>query len=179
MGLGIGNTTALGQVQELQEAAAVQQLILERVVGQVVELLQHQDLHHQQGWIRRATAFGARWPRCGGINGGGQRLEVHMLGQTNQRISDLGTAVFAFVFCKQADPGLHHAGTHLAGSMSEFYRTGAPLPEVSRGALKCQQGPLLHVRHRKCREEGSELLSSTIVLINQSRELNCTFCRLL
>jgi hypothetical protein len=51
-----------------------------------------------------------------------------MLGQTNQRIADLGTAVFAFVFCKQADPGLHHAGTHLAGSMT------AAMDEASKGA---------------------------------------------
>jgi len=57
--LGVGDIAALGQLQKLQETAPVEQLVLERVVGQVVKLLEHQDLDHQHSRIRRTTAFGA------------------------------------------------------------------------------------------------------------------------
>ena len=39
--LGVGDTAALGQLQKLQGTAPVEQLVLERVVGQVVKLLEH------------------------------------------------------------------------------------------------------------------------------------------
>ena len=66
--LGIGNTAALGQIQKLQEASAVKQLVFQRVIGQVVELLEYQYLDHQHRWIRRASALGARRPWRSGIN---------------------------------------------------------------------------------------------------------------
>lgn len=43
---GVGDATALGHIQETREAAAVQQLVFQRVIGKVVELLQHQNLEH-------------------------------------------------------------------------------------------------------------------------------------
>lgn len=83
------NATAVGQIQEAQEAAAVQQLILQRVIGQVVELLQYQDLDHQDRRIRRSATFGARWTRGGCIDPCGQRVKIHVLGQADQRIAYL------------------------------------------------------------------------------------------
>jgi hypothetical protein len=66
--LGIGDRAALGKTEKLQKAAAVKQLILACVVGQIVELLQDQDLGHQDGWIRRPASLGARRARQGGID---------------------------------------------------------------------------------------------------------------
>jgi hypothetical protein len=39
--------------------------------------------------------------------------EIYMFGKTDQRIADLGTTVFAFMFGKQADSGLPHRGYSL------------------------------------------------------------------
>jgi hypothetical protein len=36
-----------------------------------------------------------------------------MLGQADQRVADFRTAILAFMFGKQADPGLHHRGYSL------------------------------------------------------------------
>ena len=58
--LGVGDAAAFDQIEELQEATPVEQLIFQRVIGQVVELLEHQDLDHQHGRIWWATAFGTR-----------------------------------------------------------------------------------------------------------------------
>ena len=46
-----------------QDLPVVQQLIFQRVIGQVVELLKHQDLDHQHRRIRRTATLGARRPR--------------------------------------------------------------------------------------------------------------------
>jgi len=108
--LGIGDAAAFGQIQKLQETTAVQQLVFQRVVSQVVELLEHQNFDHQHGRIWRTAALGARWPRRGGVDAAGQRFEVHMLGQADQRITDLGAPILALMFGKQADPRLHHRG---------------------------------------------------------------------
>jgi hypothetical protein len=58
--LRIGNRAAVGQSEKLQEATTVQQLVFKRVVGQVVELLQHQNLDHQNRRVRWSATFGAR-----------------------------------------------------------------------------------------------------------------------
>src|SRR5471030_450526 len=71
----------------------------------------HQYLDHQHRRIWRTAAFGARRPWSGAVDAGGQRLEVHVFGQADQRVANLGTPIFAFMFGKQADPGLHHCGT--------------------------------------------------------------------
>ena len=46
--LGIGDRAALGEAEKLQETATVQQLIRERVVSQIVELLQNQGVLRNQ-----------------------------------------------------------------------------------------------------------------------------------
>ena len=61
--LSVGDAAALGQIKKLQKAAPIEQLIFQYLVGQVVELLKYQNFYHQQGRIRRTTAFGTRWPR--------------------------------------------------------------------------------------------------------------------
>ena len=49
---GVGNRTVFGKTEKLHEAATVQQLIFERVVSQIIELSQDQNLGHQDCWIR-------------------------------------------------------------------------------------------------------------------------------
>ena len=56
--LGVRDAAALGQVEEAEEVAAVQQLILQRVVGQIVQLLQPMDSGHQNRRVRWTTSFG-------------------------------------------------------------------------------------------------------------------------
>lgn len=58
--LGVRDANAFSQVQETQEAAAAQQLILRRVIGQIVQLLQYQDLDYQDRRVRRTAALGTR-----------------------------------------------------------------------------------------------------------------------
>jgi hypothetical protein len=120
--LGIGDRAALGQAEKLQEAAAVQQLILECVVGQVVELLQDQYLGHQNRGIRRPSALGTRWARQGGIDFVGKRRKVDMLAQADEWIAQLRTSVATFFFGKQARLGHHHWAGSSFRSVSEFYR---------------------------------------------------------
>jgi hypothetical protein len=47
--LGVGDGAAFSEAEKLKEAALIQQLILERVVSQIVELLQDQYIGHQDG----------------------------------------------------------------------------------------------------------------------------------
>ena len=84
-GFGVGDAAALGQVEELQEAAPVEQLIFQRVVGQVVKLLMRQDLDHQHRQIRRMATFGMRCPRRGVVDTCGECFAVCMVGQADQR----------------------------------------------------------------------------------------------
>jgi hypothetical protein len=107
-------------VRETVKSCGGRALVFQRVVGTLVELLQHQDLHHQERRIRRATTFGARWPQCCGIDVGGQGFEVHMRGQANQRIADRSTPRFAFMISKQTGPGLHHVGFFGCGRKQNF-----------------------------------------------------------
>ena len=90
------------------KAAAVQQLALQRVIGQVVALLRYQDLDHPDCRVRQTATLGTRRTRRSGINALRQRVEIHVLGQANQRIPQLCASVFALLFGKHADPGLHH-----------------------------------------------------------------------
>nr|WP_206759108.1 MULTISPECIES: hypothetical protein [unclassified Massilia] len=134
--LGVGDAAAFRQIQETQEAAAVQQLVLQRVVGQVVELLQHQNPDHQDRRVRRTAALGARRTRRGGIDARRQRLEIHVLGQAHQRIAQLCSPVLTLLLGKQTDPGFHHDGTRWLGSMPGFYSAAGISAEVFRGGPK-------------------------------------------
>lgn len=133
--LGIGHAAAVGQTQKLQEAAAVQQLVFQRVVGQVVELLKHQNPHHQQGRIRRTAALGTRWPRYRSIDPSRQGGKVHMLGQTHQRATDLAAPVFTLMLCTQTDLGLHHHRYTVVGD-ARILTSQAADDWVFRGGLK-------------------------------------------
>jgi len=109
--LSVANAAAFGQVKKLQEAAAVEQLIFQRVVRHFVELLEYQHLYHQHRGIRRTATLGERWPRSRHLDAGGQGLEVNVFDHADQRIADLRTPVFGFMLGKHADPELHHCGT--------------------------------------------------------------------
>lgn len=51
---------ALGKTEKSQEAAAIQQLLLDRLVSQIAALLQDQYLGHQDGGIWRTATLGTR-----------------------------------------------------------------------------------------------------------------------
>jgi hypothetical protein len=119
---GVGDCAAFGEAEKLQEAAAIQQLILERVVNKIVEVLQDQYLGNQDGGIRRTTTFGTQRERHGAIDFVGQRAEINVLAQTYERIAQLRTSVTAFFFSKQARLGHHHSARSSFGLVSEFYR---------------------------------------------------------
>lgn len=104
----VGNCTAVGQAQIRQEATAVEQLIFERVVSEIVELLQHQNLDHQNCRIRWPAALGPRRTWHSGINTSGQRSEVHMFGKASQGITQFLSTVPALFFGKQTGFGHHH-----------------------------------------------------------------------
>ena len=87
-GFGVGDAAALGQVEELQETAPVEQLIFQRVVGQVVKLLKRQDLDHQHRQIRRTSTLGTRCPRRGVVDTCGECFAVRMVGHADQRVAD-------------------------------------------------------------------------------------------
>src|SRR5471032_3429991 len=123
------------------QAATVEQLVFQRVVGQVVELLQHQYLDHQHRWIWRTAALGPRWSWCCLVNAGGQCLEVHVFGQADQRIADLCTPIFTFMLGKQADPGLHHRRYSLVVADVGILPSQADCRQVFRGRLKVTIGP--------------------------------------
>ncbi|MCW0373161.1 hypothetical protein NB710_004098 [Xanthomonas sacchari] len=56
--LGVGHLAAVFQSEELLEAAPIQHLVLQRIVGEVVQLLQQQQLdHHLRRPSRTATAL--------------------------------------------------------------------------------------------------------------------------
>jgi len=123
--------------EKLQEAAAIEQLILECVVGQIVELLQDEYLGHQDRRIRRPTALGARWPRHGDIDFVGQRGEVDMLAQADEWIARLRTSVSTFFLGKQAGFRHHHHGrVRRSGRYKNFTDFAVDAAEVFRGALK-------------------------------------------
>ena len=77
--------------RKLQEAAAVRQRILERVVGQIAALLQHQDLVHHDDSVRRPAALGARRARRRNIDLFGQRRTVDRLAHADKWIAQRRT----------------------------------------------------------------------------------------
>lgn len=101
--LGARDAAAFGQVQKTQEAAAVQQLILQRVIDQAVQLLQHQELDHQDRRLRRTAASGTRRTWRSHIDSCCQRREIHMLGQDNQHVAKFLAPVFTLLLGEQTD----------------------------------------------------------------------------
>src|SRR5471032_3420369 len=87
------------------------------------------------------SRFGARWPRSGAVDAGGQRLEVHVFAQADQRVADLGTPIFAFMFGKQADPGLHHRWYSLVVADVAILPSQANCRQVFRGRLNSPAAP--------------------------------------
>ena len=103
-------------------------LVCERYHFVVHSFCQMSNHYHLLVETREANlsqgTLGARRTRRGGIDAGSQRLEVHMLGQADQWIADFRTAILAFMFDKQTDPGLHHRGYSLDGGCQNFIGSG-------------------------------------------------------
>ena len=124
--LGIGHPAAVFQALE---AGAIQHLVLQRVVRQVVQLLQQQQLDHHHRRVRRSAAATGRSELQLGIHHICDRLEVDVPRQQRQRVVQglaLGVAFFAG---EQAD---HRAAPRLVASG----RYDAKGRRVFRGSLK-------------------------------------------
>lgn len=106
--LGIRNAVALLRPREALEAGPVQYLILQRLVGQVVQLLHHQQPDHQLRRIRRTATATAVADLQLGIHRLGQGGEVDGSIQHLQRIAQPFTLGGSFLGGKQAD----HQATH-------------------------------------------------------------------
>jgi hypothetical protein len=106
--LGVGDGAAFGKTEKLQEAGAIQQLILERVVSQIVEPLQDQYLGHQYGSVRRTATLRTRRARQGRIDFIAECTEIDVLAQSDERITQPRTSTTAFFLGKQARLGHHH-----------------------------------------------------------------------
>lgn len=91
------------QPQEALEAATVQHLVLQRLVGQVVQLLQQQQPDHQLRRPRRATALGTRAQAKVAIDHRRDRDEIDVPRQQLQRIAQLLALGFALGPGKQTD----------------------------------------------------------------------------
>lgn len=101
--LGVRDPAAVLQAQEALEAGAIQYWVFQRVIGQVVQLLQQQQLDHHHRWIRRPAAAPRRAPRQLGIHHRCDRIEVDVPGQQRQRIVEALTLGVAFFAGEQAD----------------------------------------------------------------------------
>ena len=120
--LGVWDGAAFGKTEKLQEAVAIQQLILERIVSQIVELLQDQYLGHQDGRVRQTATLGTRRARQGDIDLVSQCAKINVLAQADKGIAQLRTSVSAFFLGKQARLGHHHRAGSWFMPISEFYR---------------------------------------------------------
>lgn len=96
-----GDPAALGDTQKLQEARAIQQLLLDRVVCQIVALLQHQYPGHEDDGIRQTATLGTRRARQGRIDFIGQRTEIDVLDQSDKGIGQLRASATASFLAKQ------------------------------------------------------------------------------
>lgn len=101
--LGIGHPTAALQTGKAQETGAIQQLVFQGIVGQVVQLLQHQQSDHQFGRIRWPPSAPGIADHQLGVHRLDQGREVNGSIQHLQRVAQtipLGVALFSG---KQAD----------------------------------------------------------------------------
>lgn len=101
--LGIRHPAAVLQAEKALEAGAIQHLVLQRVVGQVVQLLQQQQLHHHHGRIRRPAPAPRRPQGQLGIHRCRDRCEVDVPGQQRQWVVQALALGIAFFAGKQAD----------------------------------------------------------------------------
>ena len=67
----------------MQEAGAVPQLTLLRVISQDVELLQYQGLDYQDRQIGKIPTLNTPRAWRGGVDPCRKRLEIHMFGQAH------------------------------------------------------------------------------------------------
>ena len=85
-GLAIGHRIARGQAEKGAEAVAVGNLVGDRVVGQAMERLEHEDLEHEQRRKARPSArpLGRRGPH-GRVEFGLELLPAHDFTHPQQR----------------------------------------------------------------------------------------------
>lgn len=123
--LGIGDHAALGRAEKLQESASVEQLVFERVVGPIVELLQYPNFGYQD------REYSGR----PGLIRDGRGKSKSILSVSEEKSTCVLRATsglpsferrFPFFFGKQAGLGHHCWAGSPFRSTSEFYRKFAP-----------------------------------------------------
>jgi hypothetical protein len=97
----VRNLARITQAGKALEAQAVQQLEFHLFVGEIEQLLDQQNPHHDLGRERRPSATFATWPRCCFIDRRSQGSEVDMPLQHLQRIAKLRQLGLALLSGKQ------------------------------------------------------------------------------
>jgi len=98
----IWNPAGVFQSGKALEAHAVEQLELHLLIGQVEQLLEHQQASHQLCRIRWPTALGPAGPGSPAIDFSSQGSKVHMLVEQGQWIAQAVQLGFTFLVGKQA-----------------------------------------------------------------------------
>jgi len=101
-GLGIRDAIFELQVQKAHEGEPVAYLILDALVGQVVQLLQHQHLEHEHDINRLGARVALTCLLVHPIQVGAERFPVDLVFQTNQRVAHPGERGGAFRYVKKA-----------------------------------------------------------------------------
>lgn len=101
--LGIRNSTAVLQPRETLKTGPIQYLILQGLIRQVIQLLQHQKLDDQFGRKRRASVSALIAGHPLHVDSLGQRSKVDRLAQYLERITQPLTFFLPLLDCKQTD----------------------------------------------------------------------------
>nr|WP_221899429.1 hypothetical protein [Xanthomonas sp. GW] len=109
--LGVRHLAAVFQSKELLETAPIQHLVLQRIVREVVQLLQQQQFDHDHRRPGRTAPARAGAQGQLRIDGLGNRCEIDMARQHRQRVAYLLALGLAFVSGKQSD----HRATSAVG----------------------------------------------------------------
>lgn len=86
-GVAIGYVGAVREQAKALEAHAIEQLVLHLFVRQVVEVLEHQDAHHDRGGVWRAPTLAGVGPGTQAINDARQVVKVDVFGDDLQRVA--------------------------------------------------------------------------------------------
>lgn len=119
------------QPKKRLEARPIQHLELQRLVRQVVQLLQQQQLDHQRRRVRRPAAATGRPQGQLRIHRRRDPRKVDMLAQHRQRIVQLLTLRRAFLADEQADHAGSEASTGTRGIL--------PVPRRKRQVFRGSQ----------------------------------------
>ncbi|MCY1180953.1 hypothetical protein D9M73_214300 [compost metagenome] len=116
----IRNSAGVLESGKTLEVHAVEQLELHLLVGQIEQLLEHQQARHRLRWVGRPTTLGPAGPGSPAVGLGCQGGKVHMLVQQGQWVAQAVQFGFTFLVGKQTEHGRGSGGSRAR----RFYREG-------------------------------------------------------